>query len=95
MKAHASRLIAARLGLALLTLLIVSAVVFGIAGLLPDGASTATAISQKEAGTWRLSREALANVARAVNFRRRCGRQITANTSYGDAAFVLSADFGL
>jgi peptide/nickel transport system permease protein len=39
MKAHASRLIAARLGLALLTLLIVSAVVFGITGLLPGDAA--------------------------------------------------------
>ncbi|MFL6645849.1 MAG: ABC transporter permease, partial [Paraburkholderia fungorum] len=34
MKAHAQRLIAARLGLALLTLLLVSAVVFAITGLL-------------------------------------------------------------
>src|SRR6266702_6059387 len=39
MKAHASRLIAARLSLALLTLLIVSAVVFGITGLLPGDAA--------------------------------------------------------
>ena len=39
MKAHAQRLIAARLGLALLTLLLVSAVVFAITGLLPGDAA--------------------------------------------------------
>jgi peptide/nickel transport system permease protein len=39
MKAHAQRLIAARLGLALLTLLLVSAIVFGVTGLLPGDAA--------------------------------------------------------
>jgi peptide/nickel transport system permease protein len=39
MKAHAQRLVAARLGLALLTLWIVSMVVFGITGLLPGDAA--------------------------------------------------------
>ncbi|AQH05503.1 ABC transporter permease (plasmid) [Burkholderia sp. KK1] len=39
MKAHAQRLIAARLGLALLTLLIVSAMVFALTGLLPGDAA--------------------------------------------------------
>jgi peptide/nickel transport system permease protein len=39
MKVHAQRLVAARLGLALLTLLIVSMVVFGITGLLPGDAA--------------------------------------------------------
>ena len=39
MKAHAQRLIAARLGLALLTLLLVSAIVFAITGLLPGDAA--------------------------------------------------------
>jgi peptide/nickel transport system permease protein len=39
MKFHAQRLVAARLGLALLTLLIVSMVVFGITGLLPGDAA--------------------------------------------------------
>jgi peptide/nickel transport system permease protein len=39
MKAHAQRLIAARLGLALLTLLIVSAIVFALTGLLPGDAA--------------------------------------------------------
>ncbi|SDR61954.1 ABC transporter permease [Paraburkholderia tuberum] len=39
MKAHAQRLIAARLGLALLTLLIVSALVFALTGLLPGDAA--------------------------------------------------------
>jgi peptide/nickel transport system permease protein len=39
MKVHAQRLVAARLGLALLTLLIVSMIVFGITGLLPGDAA--------------------------------------------------------
>lgn len=39
MKAHAQRLIAARVGLALLTLLIVSALVFALTGLLPGDAA--------------------------------------------------------
>ena len=39
MKVHAQRLVAARLGLAVLTLLIVSMVVFGITGLLPGDAA--------------------------------------------------------
>ena len=39
MKVHAQRLIAARLGLALLTLLIVSALVFALTGLLPGDAA--------------------------------------------------------
>jgi peptide/nickel transport system permease protein len=39
LKAHAQRLIAARLGLALLTLLIVSALVFALTGLLPGDAA--------------------------------------------------------
>ncbi|TGS71447.1 ABC transporter permease, partial [Mesorhizobium sp. M8A.F.Ca.ET.181.01.1.1] len=39
MKAHAQRLIAARLGLALLTLLLVSAIVFAVTGLLPGDAA--------------------------------------------------------
>ncbi|MGI4859508.1 MAG: ABC transporter permease, partial [Janthinobacterium lividum] len=39
MKSHAQRLIAARLGLAVLTLLLVSAVVFAITGLIPGDAA--------------------------------------------------------
>ena len=42
-----------------------------------------------------LSREALANTVLVANLHRRRGRRIAADGSYGDAAFVLSADVGL